>query len=517
MTQWSARKRQFGWSVLRMRFRASVLLLALTSLLCISCSGGSDEEPTYTREQLMDPETCKECHQDHFQEWSGSMHAYAAEDPIFLAMNARGQQETNGALGDFCVKCHAPMAVQEKATSDGTNLDAVSAKLKGITCYYCHQVTDVTGTHNSPLVLANDTTMRGPVPDPVKYKAHHSKYSTLHDGQGLESSKLCGACHDIVVPAHFSGASNDVALERTFAEWSASYLNDPAHPVQAQSCGRCHFQNKANVPIASPPNPTTTMPSNRTRHVHEFAAIDTALVDGFPETDRQLKAIQDFLDLSLRVQICVEPVTNAVAVTLENNSAGHNFPSGASQDRRVWTEFHAYDATDPTLEICSSGVVPVGSPVTATEQNPTAPNGTLGTWLLRDVTTKADGTTPAHMFWDVANVDSKTIPIAPLSDPTGQHSLIHNYDIVACTGKLTSLSRVTVTVWIEPVGMDVFDDMAAAGSPLADQRARMPRHAILPFRSSTTVSNPNVTLEWTPARASGEPPCVQTTAGTATR
>lgn len=510
MKQREARKRQFRWSDPRIGFRASVLLLALTSAFQPGCSGGSDEEPTYTREQLMDPETCKECHQDHFQEWSGSMHAYAAEDPIFLAMNARGQQETSGALGDFCVKCHAPMAVQEKATVDGTNLDTVSTKLKGITCYYCHQVTDVTGTHNSPLALANDTTMRGPYGDPVKYKAHHSSYSTLHDSNGLESSKLCGACHDIVVPAHFSGASQDVALERTFAEWSASYLNDPAHPVQAQSCGRCHFPKKSNVPIASPPNPTTTMPVRPARHVHEFAAIDTALVDGFPETDRQLKAIQDFLDLSLLVKICVEPITNVAEVTLENNSAGHNFPSGAAQDRRVWVELHAYDLANPTVEVCSSGVVPVGQPVTDTLQYPAASSGIWGTWLLRDVTTKSDKQTPAHMFWDVANIESKTIPIAPLTDPAGQHSITKYYNPVDCTGKNYSFSKVSVTVWVEPVGMDVFDDMAAAGSPLADQRARMPRHAVLPFRTSTTVSNPNVTLEWTPATASGEPLCVQT-------
>ena len=26
-------------------------------------------------------------------------------------MNKRGQRETNGALGTFCLKCHAPMAV----------------------------------------------------------------------------------------------------------------------------------------------------------------------------------------------------------------------------------------------------------------------------------------------------------------------------------------------------------------------------------------------------------------------
>jgi hypothetical protein len=42
------------------------------------------------------------------------MHAYAAEDPVFLAMNARGQRETQGALGAFCVNCHAPLAVQRR-------------------------------------------------------------------------------------------------------------------------------------------------------------------------------------------------------------------------------------------------------------------------------------------------------------------------------------------------------------------------------------------------------------------
>lgn len=517
MKQRGAGNRQFRWSDPRSGSRAALLLLALTSALYAGCSSNAnDDPPTYTREQLMDPETCKECHQDHFTEWSGSMHAYASTDPIFLAMNARGQKETNGQLGNFCVNCHAPMAVREGATQDGTGLADVPAKLQGITCYFCHQVTDVTGTHNSPLVLANDTTMRGGIPNPVKYNAHHSKYSTLHDSNGLESSKLCGACHDIVVPAHFSGASQDVALERTFAEWSASYLNDPAHPVQAQSCGRCHFDKQVNVPIASPPNPTTTMPVRPLRHIHQFPAIDTALVSGFPETDAQLQAVENLLDTSLLVQICVAGVTNIVEVKLENLSAGHNFPSGAAQDRRIWVELHVYELADPTHEICSSGVVPAGQPVTATEQNPaTTGNGTYGTWLLRDVTTKADGQTPAHMFWDVANVNSKTIPIAPLSDPSGVHSITYPYDIAACAGnKVYSYSKITATVWVEAVGMDVFDDMETAGYPLTDVRSKMQRLAILPFRNSTTVANPDVTLEWTSATATaaGDSRCIQTTA-----
>src|SRR5687768_1766164 len=74
--------------------------------------------PALTRAQLLDPASCKSCHPKHYREWRSSMHAYAADDPVFLAMNKRGQRETEGALGDFCVGCHAPMAVREGETSD---------------------------------------------------------------------------------------------------------------------------------------------------------------------------------------------------------------------------------------------------------------------------------------------------------------------------------------------------------------------------------------------------------------
>src|SRR5262245_35415498 len=72
-------------------------------------SGPDVPVPRYTIEQLKDPETCKTCHQKHYDDWSGSMHAYAADDPLFLAMNDRGQREAS--IGNMCVNCHAPMAV----------------------------------------------------------------------------------------------------------------------------------------------------------------------------------------------------------------------------------------------------------------------------------------------------------------------------------------------------------------------------------------------------------------------
>src|SRR4029079_15354330 len=108
------------------------------------------------------------------------------------------------------VKCHAPMAVEERLLDDGgANIGDIPEQYQGITCYFCHNVSDVHGTSNNPLVLANDNVMRGRFDNPVKNKAHKAARSELHDGSDLAGSKLCGSCHDIVVPAHYAGAASD--------------------------------------------------------------------------------------------------------------------------------------------------------------------------------------------------------------------------------------------------------------------------------------------------------------------
>src|SRR6188768_1778204 len=74
-------------------------LLAIALGVGLACAGDEPEpEPVYlSREQLMDPATCAGCHQKQYEQWASSMHAYASDDPLFLAMNARGQRE--GAIG----------------------------------------------------------------------------------------------------------------------------------------------------------------------------------------------------------------------------------------------------------------------------------------------------------------------------------------------------------------------------------------------------------------------------------
>jgi nitrate/TMAO reductase-like tetraheme cytochrome c subunit len=497
-----------------MRTRAFAWAAPLVGLVAAACGSGSTDgaDTTYTREKLLDPQTCKECHQDHFREWSGSMHAYASKDPVFLAMNARGQKETGGALGNFCVNCHAPLAVQEGKVKGGTGIESAPEELQGITCYFCHQVTGVHGSFNNPLDLANDTTMRGGIRNPVKNPAHRAEYSVLHDSLKLESAKMCGSCHDIVVPAHFSGAAEDVHLEKTYEEWQTSLFSKPTNktPESCTSSG-CHMPTDLDVPVANPPG--LHMPTRPARHHHEFAGVDVALTD-FPEKPAQAKAVRALLEQTMAMKLCVSAITGKTTVTIENITAGHNVPSGASQDRRMWVELHAYDQSG---ERFSSGEVPGGTAVTALKD----PN----LWLFRDVTLDRNGQ-PAHMFWDVASVDTKsdqkTIRAPETLDATAPNWHVElvsrTYDTMN-GGRSPVFDRVWMTVHLQPIGRDVLENLfpgaAGDGGPQdpGGVLGAMPTYDLVPNKGDGGITT---TLLWTPALAKaegtteGDSRCVQT-------
>src|SRR5215472_14046440 len=145
-----------------------LLLFAIVLASVVAGAAGCSSHPAQSypsRDVLIDPNDCLSCHADHYQDWSGSMHAYASDDPVFRAMNKRGQRETGGTLGAFCVNCHAPLAVRTGATTDGLNLDSVDPKLKGVTCFFCHTIDAVNGTNDNPLHVSDDNAMRGPLSD----------------------------------------------------------------------------------------------------------------------------------------------------------------------------------------------------------------------------------------------------------------------------------------------------------------------------------------------------------------
>ena len=457
--------------------RRGVLLLHVAGcalLGSLGCSGGGagggggDDVPSLDAEALQDPEACASCHPDHFREWSGSMHAYASDDPVFIAMNARAQRETGGALGSFCVDCHAPMAVRTGATQDGLNLDALPRSLRGVTCYFCHSVVDVGEGHNNGLILADDGILRGSMrnPDPVPTGAHRTEFSSRFEHLSGLSPAMCGSCHDVVAPP-------GGAVERTFAEWRGSMF---AHDKHARSCNACHMEPRDGRAATTPGAP------ERPVHAHTFAGVDTALTP-FPEAEVQREAVQRSLDGTLQGQLCVTGAGSPGAtlqVVLENVSAGHMWPSGAAHDRRAWVEVIAYAGGQPVYQ---SGVIAGGESVTASLDP--------DLWLIRECLFDAQGQY-VSMLWEAASHESNQLPVPTPSEPSdpahGLARVVRTFPRPTSTPAALAVppDRVTMRVRLVPVGFDVLDDLIAGGDLDPLVRGRIP-----------TLDLGGVALEWT--------------------
>jgi hypothetical protein len=474
------------------RFAASTVswacLLALAAAGACAAGSGCSGKPAptfFSREQLIQPTTCAQCHVSHFNDWTESMHAKASDDPVFIAMNQRGQRETGGKLGKFCVQCHAPMAVRDGKTTDGLNLASLPPYYKGITCFFCHTIDSVGASHNNAAVnLSGDLVMRGEYSDPADNPAHASAYSSLHDDQQKDSAAMCGSCHDIDSPA---GGH----IERTFQEWSDSAFSTP----KGSTCTAdgCHMTKlPTEVPIATGGKP-------RHFHPHNFPAVDipletntnadggAAMVDGGDPAATM--AVQNALNSdALQGALCVT-AAGGIRVVLDTAGIGHHWPSGAAQDRRAWAEVIAYDSSGNV--IYKSGVVPDGMSVTSI-QDPDL-------WLLRDCMFDAQSK-PVVNFWEAAKTNGYELP-ALLTFNMQDMNFFANHIVQKYPGPSIPSgilnprpARVTARIRIQAIGLDVLQDLVDSKDLDPSIPGKMPTFDVSlqgPFMPGG--------LEWTPA------------------
>lgn len=443
--------------------------LAWLPLLLAGCSDGTPtpapaSTPHLDVAALRDPQQCAQCHPAHFAQWSSSMHAYAAEDPIFRAMNARAQRETNGAIGDLCIRCHAPTAVSDGLTRDGLNLDQVPAWARGVTCFSCHSVDSVGTFSNNGLHHADDGALRGGIANPVAGTPHGALFSPLHARDSIASSSLCGSCHDIHLGDQLSPAL-------TFSEWQGSLFGRDIDG-QRLTCGNCHMPGERG--------PASTVDGSPVRdlHDHSMPGVDVALTD-FPGREQQRALVQSNLDPSLVARLCVKPPHGDanVEVTLDNAFVGHNFPSGATYDRRAWVEVVAYEQGKVVYQ---SGVFPKNTSVD--------PAADPDLWLLRQKLLDASDS-DVHFLWQAKKSVSTLLPPAVTRDPADPnfyHSVTRGYFVPI------TADRVTTRVLITPFPFEVIDDLIASGDLDPAIREQIPT-----FTLGGTV------LEWTQSKGFG--------------
>jgi hypothetical protein len=241
-----------------------LLAVALPSLVLLpACQEPSASGPSSLSD---DPGACQSCHPSHVEEWSASAHAYASEDPVFRALNRLGQEETNGVLGDFCIRCHAPLATRAGTTTNGLELAELEPRDRGVSCAFCHRVSDVPGHANGELTLDEGGPFRAGIADPQKTTFHDAVASPYVGGDAAKTSRMCGACHDVVLTRAF--APSDLPLERTYAEWQDSVFA-PAPGRAGLGCSGCHLPVVDTGPVALVPGAPV-----RSRHGHGFFGVE---------------------------------------------------------------------------------------------------------------------------------------------------------------------------------------------------------------------------------------------------
>ncbi len=456
----------------------SLLLLALGLFAC-----SRTEKPAPTREpavinparrtaaELHDPELCRDCHPKHYREWASSMHAYASIDPVFLAMNKRGQRETQGKLGPFCVQCHAPMALRNGLTRDGLNLAELPKPQQGVTCYFCHNAIGSGPEHvNATIQLANDDIMRGSIRDAVDPGVHGVAYSEAHDSRKMAASNLCGACHDV---RNDKGA----LIERTFQEYRASIHSiERAGNEGGDTCQGCHMPWRETTPIAQVL--LLDLPA-RDRHQHAWPAVDVALSE-FPDRERQRRMTECALsEDGVYVFELTHDGAGGFNIALET-TAGHAQPSGVTLDRRMWLQVVAYDAADHVL--FESGVL---GPTEVEEAPPGDARHDPQLCMFRDRWRDEHGR-DVHMLWEPHQKDESASRVLPLGSKFGAS---HVANCAYHTPGQQVPARLTAKVMMRPVSMAVLDDLIASGDLAPEVRQEMPT-----FEIHTTA------LTWTPAQ-----------------
>ena len=225
---------------------------------------------------------CAKCHDDIYDEWRSSNHAYASISPMFHKF----EQKINDlapTIGNFCVRCHAQVGTQLGENREAPLWERSEISREGITCITCHRVNEAYGKVNGdrhivpgdiyePVYGTSDGSGLAAIVDnskayKVKLNAKEGRGKPIHNEvitfTNLEESEFCVSCHQVAV-------NLGIKLEVVWDQYRAS----PAKK-DGVSCQDCHMSDNPGVPSGFAKGPSATIagkPFNpgRERHNHAF-------------------------------------------------------------------------------------------------------------------------------------------------------------------------------------------------------------------------------------------------------
>ncbi len=293
---------------------------------------------------------CAKCHQQIYDEWRVSSHAYAAVSPMFHRFEQAVATLTRGTSGTFCMRCHAPIATQLNYPREASIFEGPSVFREGITCIVCHRVVEHHGRVNGekrvepgsiydPVAGSWDSqTLAHVIGDAENYKvkidpADKRPFQSIHRGaiqfEQLSDSSFCAGCHQVVVQP-------GIGLEIVYQQYRAG----PACK-KGISCQDCHMGLVPGKPSGYATAPAPSLVENL-RRLHAnmpitcstVRCIPSLILVFFPHNEKSLRwKVEDWLTFDWRSGWGTEAFEKSLPQTLGPNP---QFPPAwqLAEDRR---------------------------------------------------------------------------------------------------------------------------------------------------------------------------------------
>jgi nitrate/TMAO reductase-like tetraheme cytochrome c subunit len=302
--------------------------------------------------------TCAGCHPRQYEEWQGSMHAMAFQDPIYLGELNLATQAVGKEITKQCEGCHTPAAFVkgETETLDFNNLSPLAAA--GVSCDVCHSIKKFTHWESPSHEPENGSYILSPGRESADGSVTLTKYGPFPNYEGcgggfhecVESPKhltaeLCAGCHHVY---HYD---KHTPYEFTYGEWKKSL-----YALNGIQCQDCHMVDIETFKRSA----DEFIKPKRNEYHHYFNGANFLMyflgkLRAEKEGDEKLAAnLQGKYDMAVArlqaaAEIEIDPMYDKkgdlykIRVRVHNRRAGHSLPTSLTAVREMWLEVKITD------------------------------------------------------------------------------------------------------------------------------------------------------------------------------
>jgi len=283
---------------------------------------------------------CGFCHSRQLEEFAGSFHSVAHEDPLYRSFAKLALLEAGPGIYGWCSGCHSPAGVVAGLIPGGKDADLPAAAKAGVTCDVCHQISRLTGASgpweepgNASIVIEPGSVKRGPLGD-IQENPNHTSVRSAY----FASSEMCASCHTVIHP------HSGLRLESTYEEWKSSIYAE-----KGVQCQDCHMRPVADaIQVAENLQPINRVGraseemSAKDREVHEhFFVGANSNTERLTRDAARAEQARQRLRSAARLSIEMQPAAPgasilAFEVVVENVGAGHALPTSLTELREMW-------------------------------------------------------------------------------------------------------------------------------------------------------------------------------------